>query len=57
MSDYKKWIKKRDGTSFRGYALSTYGQLRQVFGEPTSSGDGYKIDAEWIVDTPRWPCR
>lgn len=52
MSDYKKWIKKRDGTSFCGYVLSTYEQLLQAFGEPTSSGDGYKIDVEWIVDTP-----
>lgn len=52
MSDYKKWVKKRDGTSFRGYVLSTYKQLRQAFGEPTSSGDGYKIDVEWIIDTP-----
>lgn len=52
MSDYKKWVKKRDGTSFRGYVLSTYKQLRQAFGEPTSRGDGYKIDVEWIIDTP-----
>lgn len=52
MSDYKKWIKKRDGTSFRGYVLSTYEQLLLAFGKPTSSGDGYKIDVEWIIDTP-----
>ena len=35
------------GTYLQGYVDSTYKKLVEVFGEPTSAGDGYKIDAEW----------
>ncbi len=52
MINYKKWMQKRSGTSFRGYILSDYDQLCSTFGQPASKGDGYKIDVEWIVDTP-----
>lgn len=52
MKNYSTWIKKRSGTSFRGYLLSTYDQLCTTFGEPVSCGDGHKIDAEWLIDTP-----
>lgn len=52
MNNYSTWIKKRSGTSFRGYLLSTYDQLCTSFGEPVSHGDGHKIDAEWLIDTP-----
>ena len=52
MKNYDKYIKQRAGTSFRGYLLATYQQLCSVFGEPADSGEGYKIDVEWIIHTP-----
>ncbi len=52
MKDHSDCIKKRAGTSFRGYLISTYKQLCSVFGEPTSKGDGYKVDVEWLISTP-----
>ena len=48
----KSSIKKRHGTSFKGYVLVTYQQLVGIFGVHTTNGDGYKTDAEWIIDTP-----
>jgi hypothetical protein len=47
-----KWKRRRTGTSFRGYILSTYEQICASFGDPVSKGDGYKIDTEWIIKTP-----
>lgn len=44
-------MKKRSGTSFKGYVYATYEQLVNCFGEPTTNGDNYKVDVEWIVDT------
>lgn len=52
MKDYKELHAKRIGTSFRGYLLATYADVVRVFGEPTTMGDGYKVDVEWIVQTP-----
>jgi hypothetical protein len=52
MTNYKEWMKKRSGTSFKGYVLATYSDLVATFGLPSMHGDGDKIDAEWIVDTP-----
>ncbi len=49
MNDY---IAKRSGTSFKGYLLATYQDLVQLFGEPITDTDNYKVDAEWIIDTP-----
>lgn len=45
-------MKKRAGTSFRGYVQATYQDLVATFGLPSMNGDGDKIDAEWIIDTP-----
>ena len=44
-------MKKRSGTSFKGYVYATYEQLVKCFGKPTTNGDNYKVDVEWIVDT------
>jgi len=47
-----------NGTSLQGYLNISYDELKAAFGEP-ESGDGYKVDAEWIflvadgiTDTP-----
>ena len=34
-------------TSLQGYIKTSYRDLVNCFGEPTSDGDGYKVDAEW----------
>ena len=34
-------------TSLQGYINTSYDDLVACFGEPTSDGDGYKVDAEW----------
>lgn len=52
MKSYKSLHKKRTGTSFRGYILATYSDLLKSFGDPNSEGDGYKVDVEWVLDTP-----
>lgn len=52
MKSYKALHKKRTGTSFKGYATAPYSRIVEVFGEPTSNGDGYKVDVEWVIDTP-----
>lgn len=36
---------------FQGYVVATYKELVDVFGPP-EQGDGYKVDAEWII---KWP--
>lgn len=41
--------REAEGTGLRGYVKTTYAQLVRTFGEPHSKGDGYKVDAEWIV--------
>ena len=40
-----------DGTSFQGEIDVSYAELVNTFGEPTGN-DGYKIDAEWDINTP-----
>lgn len=52
MKSYKSLHKKRTGTSFRGYILATYSDLLKTFGDPNSGGDGYKVDVEWVLNTP-----
>ena len=37
------------GTSLQGYIYATYADLVAAFGEPHTNGDGYKVDAEWIL--------
>ena len=34
-------------TSLQGYINTSYDDLVRCFGEPTSDGDAYKVDAEW----------
>ena len=40
------------GTSRQGEIDIAYADLVRIFGEPHTNGDGYKIDAEWIFETP-----
>ena len=40
---------KTCGTSYQGEVYTSYKKLFKLFGEPTS-GDGYKVDAEWNVE-------
>lgn len=39
------------GTSLQGYVQCEYAVLKNLFGKPTD-GDGYKVDAEWLLKTP-----
>mgnify|MGYP001567990550 CR=1 FL=1 len=39
------------GTGFRAYMDIGYADLVATLGEPLA-GDGYKVDAEWIVEFP-----
>lgn len=36
-------------TCLQGYITTTYADLVGCFGNPTCDGDGYKVDAEWII--------
>lgn len=38
-----------NGSSLQGYINTSYDVLRGCFGLPTCDGDGYKVDAEWII--------
>jgi len=38
-----------NGTSLQGHAHTTYSKLVDTFGLPHSDGDGYKVDAEWVL--------
>ena len=38
------------GTSLQGYIKCDYATLVRVFGNETSDGDGYKVDAEWELE-------
>jgi hypothetical protein len=50
---YKKTeVSNVSGTSLQGYVTTTYDRLVEVFGEPHFEGDGYKVDAEWVLETP-----
>lgn len=37
------------GTSLQGYVNVKYSTLVLIFGEPHCDGDGYKVDAEWML--------
>ena len=50
--EFETNMKKRSGTSFRGYLYAEYSELVEKFGEPHGLDSNHKIDAEWIVDTP-----
>ena len=38
-----------NGTSLKGYISTDYATLVEVFGKEHSDGDGYKVDAEWML--------
>lgn len=38
-------------TSLQGYVTANYRTLVALFGKP-NDGDGYKVDAEWNLQTP-----
>lgn len=38
-----------NGTSLQAHANTTYSRLVRTFGKPHTNGDGYKVDAEWIL--------
>lgn len=38
------------GTSLQGILNISYGEIVAKLGEPTSDGDGYKVDAEWTLE-------
>lgn len=38
------------GTGLSGYVFCPYKKLVALLGEPNAEGDGYKTDAEWIVE-------
>ena len=40
------------GTSLVDCIDISYKELVDAFGEPNSDTDEYKVDAEWIIDTP-----
>jgi len=37
------------GTSLWTTISPTYAQLTKIFGKPSHTGDGYKVDAEWVI--------
>lgn len=39
-----------NGTSLQGYIDADYKTLCKVFGKETNDGDGYKVDAEWLLE-------
>lgn len=40
---------KRYNMYLQGYIDISYKELVEIFGEPNGLGDGYKVDAEWIL--------
>lgn len=38
-----------NGTCLQGYIHTSYRDLVECFGEPHCDGDGYKVDAEWML--------
>ena len=45
------------GTCLQGMIDISYAELLSVFGAPHTNGDGYKVDAEWVLqfNTPDGP--
>ena len=38
-----------ESSCLQGYIQTSYADLVACFGEPNSEGDGYKVDAEWMI--------
>ena len=43
---------KAIGSSLKEEIEITYSELVTMFGEPNAENDGYKVDAEWKINTP-----
>ena len=45
-------VRQANGTALQGYCRqgTTYQQLVDLFDEPIQTPDGYKSDAEWIIE-------
>lgn len=52
MYQEEKDLTQTGGTGLKGEINITYKKLVKVFGKPNAETDGYKTDAEWIVQTP-----
>lgn len=39
-------------TSYQGEFIATYRDLVACFGTPSDDGDGYKVDANWVIGFP-----
>jgi hypothetical protein len=51
------WKKPADdmatnGSSLKGEIDIAYSHLVEVLGPPNDEGDGYKVDAEWVLEFP-----
>lgn len=50
MANYKASLNcDINGTSLSGTVAVSYDELVEVFGEPNSTGDEYKVSTEWVV--------
>lgn len=38
------------GTGLSGYIFCPYKNIVALLGKPNATGDGYKVDAEWIIE-------
>lgn len=43
-------LAKAHWSSLIGYVSAPYSKLVEVFGEPNSKGDQYKVDVEWVLE-------
>lgn len=43
---------RTDGTCLQDEITCSYSRLVKIFGLPNGEGDSYKVDVEWIIDTP-----
>ncbi len=43
---------ERKDCGVSGFLFTTYDTICRCIGKPNSKGDSYKVDAEWIIDTP-----
>ena len=44
-----KLTNKFESSCLQGYIKTSYADLVACFGEPNCKGDGYKVDAEWMI--------
>lgn len=41
---------QRNGSHLQASVTAPYSKIVEVFGEPHNDGDGYKTDAEWVIE-------